>query len=209
MAAYTFFTNPMSRGQMARWALHEVGADYEQVIVEYRQPKPEALLAANPMAKVPTLIHHTATGDYPIAETAAIIAYLADTEANAQFAPTAQERAAYYRWLLFAAGPVEQAITLRSFGYEPSPEQEGFAGFGNYQRTVDALAGHLAQHDYVCGARFTLADVYVGSQVTWGVAFKMLPDLPAFAAYAARLVSRPAYLEAKAIDEALIAQRAG
>jgi hypothetical protein len=40
MADYTFFTNPMSRGQIARWALHEAGADYEQVIVEYGQPKP-------------------------------------------------------------------------------------------------------------------------------------------------------------------------
>ena len=33
MAEYTFFTNPMSRGQIARWALHEAGVDYEQVLV--------------------------------------------------------------------------------------------------------------------------------------------------------------------------------
>lgn len=35
MAAYTFFTNPMSRGQIARWALHETGVDYDQVLVPW------------------------------------------------------------------------------------------------------------------------------------------------------------------------------
>ena len=99
MADYTFFTNPMSRGQIARWALHEVAADYEQVIVEYDQPRPAPLLAANAMGKLPTLIHHTAQGDYPLAECAAICAYLAETHPEARLLPTAQERSAYYRWL--------------------------------------------------------------------------------------------------------------
>jgi glutathione S-transferase len=61
MAEYTFFTNPMSRGQIVRWALHEVGADYEQVLVDW-QDKPEAFVAANPMGKVPTIIRPAATG---------------------------------------------------------------------------------------------------------------------------------------------------
>ncbi|MAC60113.1 MAG: glutathione S-transferase, partial [Novosphingobium sp.] len=51
MADYTFYTNPMSRGQIARWALHEAGADYDAVIVQW-QDKPAAFLAANPMGKV-------------------------------------------------------------------------------------------------------------------------------------------------------------
>ncbi|MEL6876459.1 MAG: glutathione S-transferase, partial [Pseudomonadota bacterium] len=29
----TFYTNPMSRGQIARWALHEAGAEYDQKIL--------------------------------------------------------------------------------------------------------------------------------------------------------------------------------
>lgn len=207
VADYTFFTNPMSRGQIARWALHEAGADYEQVIVEYGQPKPPALLAANPMGKLPTLIHHSAAGDYPLAEAAAICAYLAETEAGGALAPTPAERAAYYRWLFFAAGPVEQAITARRYGFEPDQRQQMSVGFGSFDRVVEVLAAHCAASDFVCGARFTMADVYVGSQVLWGLMFKTLPDLPAFAAYAARLVERPAYRAAKGIDDAMIAER--
>ena len=57
MAEYTFFFNPMSRAQIARWALHEAGADYEPVLVDWAN-KPQALLAANPMGKLPTIVHH-------------------------------------------------------------------------------------------------------------------------------------------------------
>ncbi|HWU02614.1 MAG TPA: glutathione S-transferase family protein [Novosphingobium sp.] len=205
MSEYTFFTNPMSRGQIARWALHEVDASYEVVTVEYGQPKPAALLAANAMGKLPTLVHHTADGDHAIAEGAAICAYLADTHLEAGLAPRPAERADYYRWLFFAAGPVEQAITARRFGFEPDDRQQVSVGFGSYDRMVETLSGHFATHDFVCGARFTMADVYVGAQVIWGLAFGTLPDLPAFAAYATRLGGRRAYVEAKAIDDALIA----
>jgi len=46
------------------------------------------------------------------------------------------------------------------------------------------------------------------AQVLWGLAFKTLPDLPAFAAYGERLSQRPAYGAAKAIDNALLAAAA-
>lgn len=205
MAAYTFYTNPMSRGQIARWALHEAGADYEAVLVDWAA-KPAALLAANPMGKVPTLIHHTAGGDRVVTECAAICAYLADLHPEAGLAPQDSERADYYRWLFFAAGPVEQAVVSRSMGWELPAEREGMAGWGSYDRAICALEGHFADHAFVCGDRFTAADVYVGSQVDWGLAFGSIPAKPAFAAYAARLQARPAYQAAKAIDNALIAE---
>lgn len=201
MAAYTFYTSPMSRGQIARWALHEAGADYQHELVDWAA-RPAGLLAANPLGKVPVLVHHAAEGPRVITECAAICAYLADGTA---LAPTDAERADYHRWMFFAAGPLEQAIVARALGWQVPPAREMMVGFGNYDRAVDAREGHFASHDYVCGARFTMADVYVGSQVDWGLSFKTLPDRPAFAAYAARLRERPAYAEAKAIDGALIA----
>lgn len=204
MADYTLFTNPMSRGQIARWALHEAGADYDQVIVSYTEPKPEALLTANPMGKIPTLVHHSGGKDHVITECAAICAYLAETEIAAGLFPTAEERADYYRWLFFAAGPVEQAITARSFGFEPNEKQQRSAGFGTYDTMVSTLAGWFETRDFVCGARFTMADVYVGSHVLWGLMFKTLPRLPSLIAYAERLNARPAHAAALAVDMALM-----
>lgn len=65
MAEYTFFFNPMSRAQIARWALHEAGADYESVLVDWAN-KPAALLEANLMGKLPTIIHHHGGHDHVV-----------------------------------------------------------------------------------------------------------------------------------------------
>jgi glutathione S-transferase len=189
VADYTFYTNPMSRGQIARWALHEAGADYEQVLVNW-QDKPASFLAANPMGKVPTIVHHAPDGDRPVTEAAAICLYLA----------------AYMRWTFFAAGPVEAAITSKALGFEPKPEQQAMAGWGNFERTISTLEDHLSGTTWVCGNRFTMADVYVGSAVDWGLNFGSIPPTPAFVAYAERLQARAAYKAAKAIDGALIAE---
>jgi glutathione S-transferase len=203
MAEYTFFTNPMSRGQIARWALHEAGASYDQVLVPWAD-KPAALLAANPMGKVPTVIHHRQTGDKVVTECAAICAYLAEAHPEAGLGPSADESADYFRWMFFAAGPLETAITARSMGWEVPKDREMMAGWGSYERTVGALEGHFAGSKFVCGDRFTMADVYVGSQVDWGLTFGSIPPNEAFVAYAERLQARTAYKAAKGIDHQLI-----
>ncbi|MCJ2188218.1 glutathione S-transferase family protein [Novosphingobium beihaiensis] len=204
MADYTFYTNPMSRGQITRWALHEAEAEYDQILVDWKT-KPAAFLAANPMGKVPALVHHAGDKDRIVTEAAAICLYLAEMHPEAELLPNDSEMACYYRWTFFAAGPVEQAITARNFKFEPSPEQEPMAGWGSFDRTIQALDGHMAGVEWICGDRFTMADVYVGSTVDWGLNFGILPPLPSFAAYAERCQARPAYKEAKAIDNALIA----
>jgi len=203
MAEYTFYTHPMSRGQIARWALHEVNADYAQEIVPWDR-KPAALLAANPMGKVPTLIHHHAGTDRVVTEAAAICHYLAEMHPQANLLPQDEEMADYFRWLFFAAGPVEQAITARFLKCEPTPEQQPMAGWGSFEKTMSTLEGHLEGRDYVCGNRFTMADVYVGSAVDWGLTFGSVPPQPAFVAYAERLQARAAYKAGKAIDNKLI-----
>ncbi len=203
MADYTFFTQPMSRGQIARWALHEAGADYRHELVDLAN-KSAALLAANPMGKVPAIIHHAPRGDRVITEGAAICAYLAEVNPDADLLPYDDETADYFRWLFFAAGPLESAIVSTYLGFAPGPEQEKTAGWGNYERTMSTLEGHLDRNDYVCGARFTMADVYVGSQLDWGLNFGSVPPNEAFVGYVQRLQSRAAYKAAKAIDNALI-----
>ena len=203
MSKIEFYTNPMSRGQIARWALHEAGAEYEQHILEYGTTmKAPEYLAINPMGKVPAIVHD---GNV-VTECAAICAYLADAFPDSGLRPTDAERADYYRWLFFAAGAVENAGTNHAAGFDPAPEKEMMFGYGSYDRVINALESHFSEHDYVCGERFTAADVYVGSQIVWGVQFGTMPKRDIFMRYSDRLTARAAYIEAKAIDGALIAK---
>lgn len=198
-----FYTNPMSRGQIARWALHEAGAEYDQVLLEYGTTmKADDYLKVNPMGKVPAIDHDGRI----VTEGAAICAYLAETFPDAGLAPSAGERADYYRWLFFAAGPLEAAITNRSLGFEVAPDKEMMAGYGNYDRVVDVLDAKFQTDAYVCGERFTMADVYVGAQIVWGTQFGSLPERESFIALGKRVTAREAYLSAKAVDDALIAE---
>jgi glutathione S-transferase len=205
MAEYTFYTNPMSRGQIARWALQEAGADYEQVLVDWAA-KPARLTQVNPLGKVPMLVHHHGGHNHVVSETAAICHYLAEMSAP-ELLPREEEKADYFRYLFFAAGPVEQAVTSRAMGWSADePQKQGMLGFGSYERAIDAFEAMLQGRDYVCGRRFTMADVYVGAQVGWGLAFGSIPRRRAFVAYSERLDDRPARQAAKAIDDALMAE---
>lgn len=205
MPDYTLFTNPMSRGQIARWALLEAGAEYQQRLTEWGPPLPE-LLALNPMGKVPTLVHHHGGHDHVVTEAAAICHYLAEMSAP-DLLPRQEEKADYFRYLFFAAGPMEQAITAQSMGWRPDgPQKEGMAGFGSFERAVGTFEKMLNGRDYVCGDRFTMADVYVGAQVDWGLQFNTLPERETFTVYAGRLRQREGYQATKKIDNALIAE---
>ncbi|MGB3710163.1 MAG: glutathione S-transferase family protein [Erythrobacter sp.] len=208
MAEFTFYTVAMSRGQISRWALHEVGADYEHVVFDWAT-RPADYADINPMNKVPALVHHHrqkdgGSHDHVVTEAAAINHYLAETHPDKGLLPDAHERAAYFRWLFFSAGPLEQAVVAKAMGWEVPEERAGMAGFGSLEKTLSAMEGWLKTHDYVTGERFTMADTYVGSQFVWGLRFGSIPEQPAFKAYVERVTQRPAYAEANAIDAKLM-----
>lgn len=197
----TFYTNPQSRGRIARWMLEEAGADYETVLCTYESGmKAPDYLAVNPMGKVPAIVHHGQV----VTECAAICAYLADAFPDAGLAPRAEERANYYRWLFFAAGPVEQAVTNNFAKFIPSAEQNRMFGYGSYEITIDVLEQAVAANAYIAGDRFTAADVYVGSAIGWGTMFGTVPKRPAFLEYFERLTAREAYQRAAKLDDALV-----
>ncbi len=203
MAEFTFYTVAMSRGQISRWALHEAGADYDHVVFDWAS-RPANFREINPMNKVPALVHHHQGHDHVVTECAAINHYLAETHPQAGLLPDAHEKAAYFRWLFFAAGPLEQAIMARMMGWELAEGKDSTAGFGTLERTLDALDGWLSAHDFIAGSRFTMADTYVGSQFVWGLRFGSIPERPGFRAYVERVTQRPAYREANAVDAAII-----
>lgn len=196
-----FYTNPQSRGQIARWALEEAGAVYRQEILEYgASMKSKEFLAINPMGKVPAIVHNGQV----ITECAAICAYLADAFPEKGLAPSLDNRAEYYRWLFFSAGPLESAIVNRSLGVDVKDDQERMVGYGNYDLVLDVLSQRLQASPYIAGEKFTAADIYVGSHVLWGIYFGTLDKRPGFKDYAARVSERPAYKAAKELDEQLI-----
>jgi glutathione S-transferase len=199
------YTNPMSRGRIARWMLEEVDQPYRTEVLDYASTmKAQAYLAINPMGKVPALRH----GEAVVTETAAICAYLADAFPQAGLAPPPGDRlrAPYYRWLFFSAGPVEAAISNKALGFAVPPERERMMGYGNFALVMDTLEAAVSRGDYLVDGGFTAADVYVGSQIGFGLMFGSIEKRPAFERYWQRISARPAMARAKALDDAQAAE---
>lgn len=203
MPELVYYTNPMSRGRIGRWMLEEIGRPYAVRLVPFgRQMKSAEYRAINPMGKVPTLVH----GDAIVTECAAICAYLADAFPEAGLMPRpAADRAAYFRWMFFAAGPLEAATTNRSLGVEVPEDRGRMVGYGSYAAVMDTLEQALTGGPYVAGPAFTAADVYVGAHVAWGLAAGSIESRPAFVAYRDRVTARDGYRRATALDDAAAA----
>jgi glutathione S-transferase len=203
-----FYTNPQSRGRIVRWMLEEVGQPYRTELLDYATSmKAPAYLAVNPMGKVPALRH----GDTVVTEAAAICAYLADAFPTAGLAPPPGDRlrGPYYRWLFFAAGPIEAAASNKALGFVVPEGRERMIGYGSYAEVMNALEAAVSQGDYIVGGRFTAADVYVGSHIGFGLQFGTIEKRPGFERYWSRISTRPAALRAKKIDDDLAATPPG
>ena len=197
------YTNPQSRGRIARWMLEETGQPYRTEVLDYATTmKAPGYRAINPMGKVPSLRH----GDVVVTESAAICAYLADAFPAAQLAPPPANRlrGPYYRWLFFAAGPLEAAVSNTALGFQVPPERERMIGYGRIDLALNALEGALSGGQYLAGDRFTAADLYVGSLLGFFMMFATIERRPAFERYWTQISARPACLRAKALDDAMV-----
>ena len=198
------YTNPMSRGRIARWMLEEAGVSYHTEILDFGTTmKAPAYLAINPMGKVPSIVHDGKV----ITECAAICAYVADAFPQSGLAPATADRADYYRWLFFAAGPLEAAAVNRALGFEVPADRGAMIGYGTYEAVLDTLEGALMSSPYIAGERFTAADVYVGSHLGWGMQFGTIEKRPVFETYYAKLAARPAAKRATELDDAAMPKR--
>lgn len=201
------YTHPMSRGRIVRWMLEEVGQPYRTEVLEYgTSMKSDEYRAVNPMGKVPAIRH----GDTVVTETSAICAYLADAFPEAGLAPPPDDplRGPYYRWLFFAAGPVEMAAMNQMLGHEVPEDRKVSVGYGSYEEVLTALEQAVANKEYLVGNRFSAADLYLGSHIGWGMSFGTIEKRPGFEDYWQRLSTRPAAVRAREIDDALVAEQA-
>jgi glutathione S-transferase len=195
---------PQSRCFTVLWFLEELGRPYRLEPVDIRkgeQKRPD-FLRLNPMGKVPVV----RDGDIAVAESGAIIGWLADLHSAGELAPRPDEpaRAAYLKWLFFAAGVMEPAFGQKFLNLEMPAHQVGWGSFEAMQAVVTDAVG---SGEWLAGGRFTAADLYVGSNLNFGVKFGILPGEGPIADYVARLTARPAFERASALEAAYIAER--
>lgn len=198
------YHHPFSRAANAVWMLEEVGVPYELSFVDILKggQKDPAILAKNPMGKLPTIVD----GDVIVTEAAAIGLYLADRYALGTLAPATDDpaRGAYLRWSLFAPSVIEPGSLAKHAGWDFKASQ---AGWGEYAAMLDTMEHAVGGGEWLLGDRFSMADVIFGGTIRYMLQFKILEPRPAFLAYAERLGARPAVKRAEAKNQSVVAER--
>jgi glutathione S-transferase len=189
---------PKTRSLRVLWLLEEIGAPYERVLVDLKNGGQHnaAYHSINPMEKVPAL----QDGEACVAESGAIVAYLAEKFPQAGLAPAigSATRGRYLQWLFFSGSCIEAAITQK-FANVALPE--GSAGWGSFDKVFSVLEEVLSAGPYLLGEAFSAADVLIASDLHFVIdVFKMLEPRPAFTTYMERCRARPAFLRAQKID---------
>lgn len=204
MHELVLYHHPFSRAASVIWMLEEIGVPYrlEYVDLQRGEQKRDAILALNPMGKIPILVD----GDVVVSETSAIGLYLADRYALGRLAPAldAKERGTYLRAMVFPSAVVEPAALARYKGWEVPASN---AGFGDYEAVLTSLDRLIGDGPWVLGERFSMADVVFGANLRYLLRFQLVPTTPGRAAYVERLSDRPALAKADAINAGIIAER--
>lgn len=202
MSQLIFYTHPYSRGRTVRWLLEELEVPYVARVMQYGTTiKSAEYLAVNPMGKVPAIDDDGVV----VTEVAAICSYLADKYPEKNLAPALDdpERGSYLRWLFFIAGPMEMASTARAYNWNIDQENAMAVGCGMMDDTVDTLEKALQDKPYLCGDRFTAADLLLASYLHWGLLQKTIPERDVFKTYLEKMEQRPAAIRANEIDDKL------
>jgi len=194
-----------TRSLRVLWALHELDAKFEFVVVNLREGEHQSpqFLQLNPAGKVPVLVD----GDLVLTESAAIVLYLAEKYPDKGLLPAdIGARAQVYRWIMFVVTELESALwrmTRHTFLYpveKRSAAEIALAG-EDFQAMAKVLEQHITSRDFIVGDAFTAADCVAAYIVEWAANKNMLDDLPQLRAYLARMRRRatapPDFVEAR------------
>jgi glutathione S-transferase len=145
-----------------------------------------------------------------LTESSAVLQYIADQAPDRQLAAPAGtvERYRIIEWLNFITSELHKKHVWMVFSSKTSPELKAW-GRANAPATLEHVARHLAEHDYLVGDRFTVADTYM----FWALLVAphggiSLDAYPALLAYVARIQQRPSVQAALAHDYPLYAREA-
>ncbi|WP_437893647.1 glutathione S-transferase family protein [Sorangium sp. So ce124] len=184
-----------TRSIRVRWALQELGVDFETVQVNLRageNRRPE-FLKLNPAGKLPVLVD----GDLVLTESVAIVLYLAEKYPEKGLLPTdPRERAKVNQWLLFAATELEQPlwrIARHKFLYPEDKRQPGDIPVAceDFKAMADVLEKHMDQRQFVVGDSVTVADLVMAYTLDWANEIHLLDGFPQLRAYMDRMYARP------------------
>jgi glutathione S-transferase len=192
-----------SRTIRALWALHELGLDYQLRPIRPRTGETQTpeFARINPRRKIPVL----QDGDFTIAESPAIIAYLSDTYGTADNALVPHEPRHHAQWMewCFHIAMELDATSLyvmrrhgalkHIYGDAPTAVDSASTYFQTQLRhVVQALSDG---RPYLVGNRFSSADMLLTTCLVWAVDYGV-PVPSVCTDYAARIAQRPAYQSA-------------
>jgi glutathione S-transferase len=182
------YFDPQSRSQVAKWMLDEAGVEYEivQTLIREKAHKKPEYLKINPAGKLPALVD----GRTRVFENAAICMYVADKFPQARLAPPADspDRGRYLSLMVYSTAQLEPAMGDSMLGVRSNNSARGWT---NFEQAKDAVELELGEGPYLFGARFTAADVMIGSMFIWHRAFGGRSNRPKIDAYINRLQARP------------------
>jgi len=206
MSRWTFYTAPATCALATHIALHEAGADFELVKLDFaaQQQQGAAYLAINPKGRVPALV--TAQG--ALTETPALLLFVAQSFPAAQLAPLqdafAMARVSELLSYLASTVHVNHAHGRRASRWADAPDAQA-AMRAKVPQTMAACAALLEQGlaaaagPWALGAAYSIADAYLYTVASWlegdGVDTAALPLL---LAHRARMAQRPAVQRALA-----------
>jgi glutathione S-transferase len=203
-----------SRSQRVLWLLEELGVPYE--IVRYqRDPEtmlaPESLRRVHPLGKSPVVTD----GDLVLAESGAIVEYLADRYGAGRLAPApgTPERLRYTYWLHYAEGSampplllklVFQRVESAKLPFFVKPIAKAISknvnrSFIDPQLTLhlDYMEGELGKSEWFGGDTFSAADIQMSFPVeAASMRGGLGADRSRLRAWIDRVHARPAYRRA-------------
>ena len=155
-----------------RLILEEIGADYEliQTTIDMDKPRPPEQIALNPNGWVPVLIWD----DKAMYECAAISIFLCDRHPDAMLAPAANDpaRGLFLQTLVYFSNSVQNAFQLDYYPdrFADTPAEEPSAqrrGIRRLRETWQVIDDQIGDNQWVLGARFSAADIYLFMLTTW------------------------------------------
>jgi glutathione S-transferase len=189
---------PKTRAIRALWMVEELGVPYERVRIDIRDAKAKAdpaFRAASPMGKVPAL----EDGATRIWDSGAICAYLADQYPRAGLAPPIgdPDRGRYLQWLMYTNSVIEPAMAEKFTNAQVSSAAHGW---GSFDQMLSVLRDGVAAGPWILGARFSAADVMLGTACHFLRQFKLIDGEPGITGYVERCAARPAFARSMGLD---------